>query len=81
MLRFVHIVKQSQDGRTDSSEKTIQQRTVFIEEDAEILINSENTMTMNAIYKLKGHSSGTVNCVFSTTGRTESAFTTGRNEF
>ena len=81
MLRFVHIVKQSQNGRTDSREKTIQQRTVFIEEDAEILINSENTMTMNAIHKLKGHSSGTVNCVFSTTGRTKSAFTTERNEF
>ena len=81
MLRFVHIVKQSQNGRTDSREKTIQQRTVFIEEDAEILINSENTMTMNTVHKLKRHSSSSINGIFSATGRTESAFTAKRNEF
>ena len=81
LLRLVHIVKQSQDGRTNSREKTIQQRTVFIEENTEIFINSENTMTMNAIYKLKGHSSGTVNGIFSATGSAKSAFTAERNEF
>ena len=81
LLRFIHIVKQSQNGRTDSREKTIQQRTVFIEEDTEIFINGKNAMAVNTIHKLKGHSSSTVNGIFSTTGSAKSAFTAERNEF
>ena len=81
LVRFIHIVKQSQDSRTNSKEKTVKKRTIFIEEDTEIFINGKNTMSVRTVHKLKGHGSSAVNSIFGTTGRTESAFTTERDKF
>ena len=38
-------------------------------------------MPVSTVHKLNGHGSSTVNSIFSTTGRTESAFTAERNKF
>ena len=61
-------------------EKTVQKRTVFQEEMAKVFINGKDTMSVGDVDQLKRHVGSPLHGVFITTGRTETAVASERNE-
>ena len=78
---FIIFVKHVEDNTSDSIEKAVKKSTVFQEKMSEFRVDSKNTMTMLDIDEFKGHRCGTVNGIFSATGRTEPAVAAERNKF
>lgn len=62
-------------------EEAIEERAVFEEKVAKLLINGKNTMTVMTLDKLQSHGSGSFLSVFDAAGRAKTAFAAERNEF
>ena len=74
-------MKETQNDTADSCKKTVDKRTVKKKKVTKLFRDSENTMAMDAVDKLKRHSGSAVNGVHVSASRTEAAVTTKRNEF
>ena len=62
-------------------EEAVEEGTVFEKERPEILIDSEDTMPVGDIDKLKGHTGSAFHGILVTAGGTEAAVTSEGNEF
>ena len=77
---FIQVVEHTGDHAVYGVKETIEQRTVFEKELAEVFINCENTVAVSGIHQLKGHICSAFHGVFVTTGRAETAVTAKRNK-
>ena len=80
-FRFVLALEHSKDDTADSREKTVKQCSVSKEKGAQFFCNGKNTVPVRNINEFKGHGSGSVDGIFDTAGRTETAVTPERNKF
>ena len=80
-LRFVFFMEHTEDDAACGRKKAVKEGTVSKKEGAELLGNGEDAVAVCDIQDLKGHGSGTVNGVFRTAGRTETAVAAERDKF
>ena len=73
-------MKHMENNTLNSFEKKAKEVAVFEEEMSEFRINSEDTVTMLCVDYLKGHRSGTINRILSSTSWTKTTMTAEWNE-
>ena len=81
MFGFTEVEKHTGNDTVDCVKKAIEQRTILEEKISEILINSENTMSMFDGDEFKRHTGSAFHGVFIATGRTETAVAAERDKF
>ena len=81
VLRLIYLIKHVKDDALNSTKKAVYKRTVFQEEMTKFLIDCENTMTMCAVNKLKGHTGRAFLGILHTASRAEAAFAVEGNKF
>ena len=80
-FRFVHVVEQAKESRTNGVKKQIKQIAVFQEEGTKLRIDGKNAVAMLNFNDLKSHRIRAVNGIFCSAGRAQSAFAAKRNKF
>ena len=78
---FVVFVKHAKDNIANSRKKAVEKRTILEKKRTQFFSNSKNTMAVLSINDFKRHSGSSVNGIFVSTSRTETAVATKRNKF
>ena len=81
VLRLIYLIKHVKDDALNSTKKAVLKRTVFQEEMTKFFIDCENTMTVCAVKKLKGHTGRTFLGILHTASGAEAAFAAEGNKF
>lgn len=79
-LRFIKIKKHTRNNALNSMKETVKQGSIFEEKVAKFFCDGKNAVPMLDIDDIEGHGSGSVNSVFSATGRAETAMASKRNK-
>ena len=78
---FIHFRKHAKDNVSDRRKQKIEKFAITKKENTQLFRDCENTVSVNAGNKYRGHMKRTHLVVFVATGGTESAFATEGNEF
>lgn len=81
VFRFIDVEKHAEDNIPDRGKKQVEKRAIFKEERPKFLRDSKNTMPVSTGNEFTGHMERAELIIFVTTGRTETAFATKRDEF
>ena len=80
-LSLIEFSEHTKDDVADRMKETVEQRTIFAEEDTEFFGDGKNTMSVDTLDDFKGHGSCALYGIEITAGRAETAFAAKRNEF
>ena len=81
ILAFIYSAEHKRDNAGNSVKQAVKERTIFKKEVAKILINSENTVSVVDVDKLKGHVGSALHRIFVTTSGAEATFTAEGDKF
>ena len=80
-LGFVEFAEHAKNNVADGVKKTIEKGTISAEEDAKLLRDGKNAMSVNALNDFERHGGSALDGIEIPTGRAKATFAAKRNEF
>lgn len=80
-LGFIELAEQVKDDIANGKKKTVEQRTISAEKDAELLWDGKNAMPVNTLNEFKRHRRSALDRIEIAAGGAKAALTAERNKF